>query len=82
MPRQKQWRRLQSTEDVKGSVGITSQPKEREYHRHYTLVTANRWFAQRYNANRSWIFNGSNGNLNNNNVNNSIRSRAVVNLQK
>ncbi len=34
-------------------------------------VSSNRWFAQRYNTNNAWNFNGNNRNLNNNNVNNS-----------
>lgn len=38
----------------------------------------NRWFATRYNVNNAWIFNGNNGKLNNNNVNNAIRSQAVA----
>ena len=43
-----------------------------------TPTRTNRWFATRYNANNAWIFNGWNGNLNNNNVNNAIRSQAVA----
>lgn len=46
-----------------------------------TLNTAtNRWFAQRYNVNNAWNFNGTNGNLNNNNVYNSNSVRAVSKL--
>lgn len=43
-----------------------------------TPTRTNRWFATRYNANNAWIFNGNNGKLNNNNVNNAIRSQAVA----
>ena len=38
----------------------------------------NRWFSQRYNVNNAWIFNGNNGKLNNNNVNNTNRCQAVA----
>jgi hypothetical protein len=41
---------------------------------------ANRWLARRYNVNNAWIFNGNNGTLNNNNVNNANRVAAVTNL--
>jgi hypothetical protein len=37
-----------------------------------------RWFAARYNVNNAWIFYGTNGNLNNNNVNNGNRCQAVA----
>ena len=40
----------------------------------------NRWFAQRYNVNDAWICNGNNGNLDNNNVNNTNQAGAVANL--
>lgn len=43
-------------------------------------TSTNRWFAERYNVNNAWIFNGNNGNLNNNNVNNRYRCQAVTNL--
>ena len=42
--------------------------------------STNRWFAERYNVNNAWIFNGNNGILNNNNVNNGNRAQAVANL--
>lgn len=44
------------------------------------LRPVNRWLAQRYNVNNAWIFNGTNGNLNNNNVTNRYRVQAVTNL--
>jgi hypothetical protein len=40
----------------------------------------NRWFAERYNVNNAWIFNGTNRYLNNNNVNNANQVGAVTNL--
>ena len=43
-------------------------------------TATNRWWAQRYNANNAWIFNGTNRNLNNNNVNNANQVGAVTNL--
>ncbi len=43
-------------------------------------VPSNRWFAQRNNANNAWIFNGTNGNLTNNNVNNTNTVGAGSNL--
>ena len=43
-------------------------------------TATNRWWAQRYNANNAWIFNGTNRNLNNNNVNNTNQVGAVTNL--
>ena len=58
---------------VKGSPAII--------HSRITDVTptgTNRWFAQRYNVNNAWIFNGNNGNLDNNNVNNTNRCQAVA----
>ena len=60
---------------VKGSTGVI-----------YTIVimllrhSTNRWFAERYNVNNAWNFNGNNGNLNNNNVNNGNQVGAVTNL--
>lgn len=42
----------------------------------------NRWFAQRYNVNNAWIFNGNNGTLNNNNVYNGNQVGAVANLSE
>lgn len=42
--------------------------------------STNRWFAERYNVNNAWNFNGNNGNLNNNNVNNGNQVGAVTNL--
>ena len=42
-------------------------------------TATNRWWAQRYNANNAWIFNGTNRNLNNN-VNNANQVGAVTNL--
>ena len=45
-----------------------------------TPTGTNRWFSQRYNVNNARIFNGNNGTLNNNNVNNANRSQAVTNL--
>ena len=54
----------------------TSRNSEGMAFRHST----NRWFAQRYNVNNAWNFNGNNGNLNNNNVNNGNRCQAVTNL--
>jgi len=51
------------------------------HHRHEAPTRTNRWLAQRYNVNNAWIFNGNNGNLNNNNnVAYSYRSQAVTNL--
>jgi hypothetical protein len=41
---------------------------------------SNRWFAQRYNSENAWNFNGNNGNLNNNNCTNELTVQAVVNL--
>lgn len=43
-----------------------------------TPTSTYRWFAGRYNANGAWFFNGWNGNLNNNNVNNTNRCQAVA----
>ena len=65
-----------STRRIKGSAGII-----------YTILRqhsepANRWFAQRYNVNNAWNFNGNNGNLNNNNVNNGYQVQAVTNLSE
>lgn len=60
---------------IKGSAGII-----------YTIVimslrrSTNRWWAERYNVNNAWNFNGNNGNLNNNNVNNGYQVGAVTNL--
>jgi hypothetical protein len=62
---------------IKGSAGII-----------YTIVTTllgfatNRWFAQRYNVNNAWIFNGNTGNLDNNNVYNTNQVGAVTNLSE
>ncbi len=67
----KRW--LPDMDKVKGSPAII--------HSRITDATptrTNRWFATRYNANNAWIFNGNNGKLNNNNVNNAIRSQAVA----
>lgn len=44
------------------------------------LGYSNRWFAERYNANNAWNFNGTNRTLNNNNVNNTNQVGAVANL--
>lgn len=44
------------------------------------LGHSNRWFAERYNVNNAWNFNGNNRNLNNNNVNNTNQVGAVANL--
>ena len=44
------------------------------------LGCSNRWFAERYNVNNAWNFNGNNRNLNNNNVNNTNQVGAVANL--
>lgn len=53
------------------------------YHRHYVARTRSyRWFAQRYNVNNAWNFNGNNRMLNNNNVNNSYQVGAVTKLSK
>lgn len=46
----------------------------------YSIRGSNRWFAQRYNENNAWNFNGNNGNLNNNNCTNALTVQAVVNL--
>ena len=60
---------------IKGSAGVI-----------HTIVntslgrSTNRWFAERYNVNNAWNFNGNNGNLNNNNVNNGNQVGAVTNL--
>jgi len=62
---------------IKGSAGII-----------YTIVimqlgsATNRWFAQRYNVNNAWIFNGNNGTLDNNNVYNTNQVGAVTNLSE
>ena len=64
-----------STNMVKGSTAVI-----------YSIVimllrhSTNRWFAERYNVNNAWNFNGNNGNLNNNNVNNGNQVGAVTNL--
>ena len=50
------------------------------HHRQMLLGHSNRWFAERYNVNNAWNFNGNNRNLNNNNVNNTNQVGAVVNL--
>jgi len=42
--------------------------------------STNRWFSERYNVNNAWIFNGTNGTLNNNNVNNTNQVGAVTKL--
>ena len=53
------------------------------YHRHYVARTrSNRWFAQRYNVNNAWNFNGNNRMLNNNNVNNANQVGAVSKLSE
>ena len=44
------------------------------------LGYTNRWFAERYNVNNCWNFNGNNRNLNNNNVNNTNQVGAIANL--
>ena len=44
------------------------------------LGCSNRWFAERYNVNNAWNFNGNNRSLNNNNVNNANQVGAVANL--
>ena len=44
------------------------------------LGCSNRWFAQRYNVNNAWNFNGTNRYLNNNNVNNANQVGAIANL--
>ena len=60
---------------IKGSAGII-----------YTIIimslgrSTNRWWAERYNVNNAWNYNGNNGNLNNNNVNNALQVGAVTNL--
>lgn len=51
-------------------------------HYHHAVLTANRWLARRYNANNAWIFNGTRGNLNNNNVANSNAVQAVANSHR
>ena len=43
--------------------------------------SATRWFAQRYNVNGAWIFDGYNGNLNYTYVNYTIRCQAVALLE-
>ena len=52
------------------------------HHRQMLLGRSNRWFAERYNANNAWIFNGNNRYLNNNNVNNTNQAGAVANLSE
>jgi hypothetical protein len=53
------------------------------YHRHHvTRTRSNRWFAQRYNVNNAWNFNGNNRMLNNNNVNNTNQAGAVTKLSE
>ena len=50
------------------------------HHRQMLLGCSNRWFAERYNVNNAWNFNGNNRNLNNNNVNNTNQVGAIANL--
>ena len=68
--------RLSFIAEQPATVRHTSRNSEGMVFRHST----NRWFAQRYNVNNAWNFNGNNGNLNNNNVNNGNRCQAVTNL--
>lgn len=51
----------------------------------YTIIiiysfVSHRWFAQRYDSNNAWNFNGNNGELNNNNCTNELTVQAVANL--
>ena len=61
---------------VKGSTGVI-----------YTIVimllrhSTNRWFAERYNVNNAWNFNGTNGYLNYNSVYNGNQAGAVTLLK-
>ena len=43
--------------------------------------STHRWFAQRYNVNSAWFFNGYSGYLNSNSVNNTNRCQAVALLE-
>lgn len=60
--------------EVKGATGII------HTNARCSQTSTNRWFAQRYNQNNAWNFNGNNGELNNNNVTNELTVQAVANL--
>jgi len=60
--------------EVKGATGIIHTIAR------CSQTSTNRWFAQRYNTNNAWNFNGNNGELNNNNVTNELTVQAVANL--
>ena len=56
---------------VKGNTAVIHNRKARHSAAHQPQSegmifrhSTNRWFAQRYNVNNAWIFNGTNGNLN------------------
>jgi hypothetical protein len=75
--------RKRSDECIKKSASESNDKREYGCHLHHhqmLLRRSNRWFAQRYNANNAWNFNGNNRYLNNNNVTNSNQVGAVANL--
>ena len=76
-------RRKRSDGDVKKSASEPNNKREHGCHLHHRpmlLGRSNRWFAERYNVNNAWNFNGTNRNLNNNNVYNTNQVGAVANL--
>ena len=69
--------------NAKKSASEQDSKREHGCHSHHhqmLLGCSNRWFAERYNVNNAWNFNGNNRNLNNNNVNNTNQVGAVANL--
>lgn len=68
------WRIGLGTTDVKRKYNQTI----RKMGGNAVTNNAGRWFAQRFNADRSWVFSGSGGHLNRSYVYGSFRSRAVV----
>ena len=46
-----------------------------------TPTRTNRWWAERYNVNTAWLFNGYSGYLNNTNVYYTYRCQAVALLE-
>ena len=76
-------RRKRSGGNAKKSASEQDNKREHGCHSHHCqmlLGRSNRWFAERYNVNNTWNFNGNNRNLNNNNVNNTNQVGAVANL--
>ena len=67
-------RLLPAQMEVKGATGIIHTNVR------CSQTSTNRWFAQRYNQNNAWNFNGNNGELNNNNLVNELTVQAVANL--